>query len=166
MKESLPYIEALNSQTGLGIELSSSGAVRLDLDGRGILLQWLDNLQEFVVYAEVGPLCGWRDGEVLKQLMSANFLFMQTQGGALSYDPAANMVGLNYTIPVYGLLPEDFVKRLDVIVTLAAEWRERLHRMSAEQERLATRSSLSEGAVSSAEREQNSFADMQNMMKV
>ena len=166
MEQSLPYIEALNRQTGLDIRLSSSGAARLDLDGRGILLQWLENLQQFIVYAEIGPLYGWRDGDVMKQLLSANFLFMQTRGGALSYDPAANMVGLNYTIPVYGLLPEDFVKRLDVIVTLAAEWRERLHRMSAEQERLATRSSLSEGAVSSAEREQNSFADMQNMMKV
>ena len=76
------------------------------LDGRGLLIQWLEAQQMFVIYAEVGPLEGWRDGEVLRRLLAANFLFMQTRGGALSYDASANMGWHDYALPVYGLSPE------------------------------------------------------------
>ena len=165
MEQSLPYIEALNKRTGLDIRLSSSGAARLDLEGRGILLQWLESLHQFTLYAEIGPMYGWRDGEVAKQLLAANFLFMQTQGGALSYDPFANMVGLNYAVPVYGLSPEEFVERVDAVVTLAEQWRERLRRMAAEQEHTAVQYA-GDDEPETHEHMSESVAAMQNMMKV
>lgn len=163
MDQSLSYIEALNRETGLDIRLSPSGAAHFVLEDRGILLQWLEPRQMFAVYAEVGPLAGWRDDEVLRRLMSANFLFMQTGGGALSYDPAANMVGMNYALPVYGLSPEEFVRKLDAVVTLAEEWRDQLRRMCAEQERLVTQN-VAYAAESPTDAE--SLAAMQNMMRV
>ena len=137
MSQSLAYIEALNRATGLELSLSASGAAELVLDGRGVLLQWLEERQMFVVYIELAPLSGWRDHEVLRQLMAANFLLLESGGGALSYDTAANMVGINYALPVYGLSPEDFVKKLDAMMLMAETWRERLNRMAAEQERAA-----------------------------
>ena len=156
MDQSLSYIEALNRETGLDIRLSDAGSACLELDGRGFLLQWLEAQQTFMSYAEVGPLAGWRDGEVLRRLLAANFLFMQTRGGALSYDASANMVGMNYALPVYGLSPEDFVKKLDAVATLTQEWRERLRRLCAEQERI----------VGSSVREDDSPSALQHMMRV
>ena len=110
MSQYLPYIEALNRETGLDIQLSASGGAQLMLEDRGVLLQWLEEQQMFIIYMELGPLSGWRDEEVLKQLLSANFLFLQTEGGSLSYNPSANMVGMNYASPVYGLSAEEFVR--------------------------------------------------------
>lgn len=156
MDQSLSYIEALNRETGLDIRLSDAGAAYLMLDGRGLLIQWLEAQQMFVIYAEVGPLAGWRDGEVLRRLLAANFLFMQTRGGALSYDASANMVGMNYALPVYGLSPEDFVKKLDAVLTLTEEWRDELRRLCAEQERLA----------GGEPPEDDSLSAVQNMMRV
>ena len=101
MSQYLPYIEALNRETGLDIRLSSSGSAYLELEDRGILLQWLEAQNMFVIYVELGSLSGWRDEQVLRQLLSANFLFLQSGGGALSYDISANRVGLNYAVPVY-----------------------------------------------------------------
>ena len=137
MSQSVPYIEALNRETGLDIQLSASGGAQLMLEDRGVLLQWLEEQQMFIIYMELGPLSGWRDEEVLKQLLSANFLFLQTEGGSLSYNPSANMVGMNYAIPVYGLSAEEFVRRLDAIVLLAGQLMEKLRLMGAEQEKLA-----------------------------
>ncbi|HJD96325.1 type III secretion system chaperone [Mailhella massiliensis] len=139
MSQYVPYLEALNRETGLDIQLSASGGAQLMLEGRGMLLQWLEAQAMFIVYIELGTLSGWRDEEVLRQLLSANFLLLQTEGGALSYHPAANMVGMNYAISVYGLTAEDFVRRLDAVILLAEQWQERLRRMEAEQEKLAVR---------------------------
>lgn len=137
MSQYLPYIEALNRETGLDIRLSSSGSAYLELEDRGILLQWLEAQNMFVIYVELGSLSGWRDEQVLRQLLSANFLFLQSGGGALSYDISANRVGLNYAVPVYGLSAEDFLRRLDAVVLLAEHWQEKLRDMAAEQEKLA-----------------------------
>ena len=151
MSQYVPYLEALNRETGLDIQLSASGGAHMMLDGKGMLLQWLEEQGMFIVYMELGTLSGWRDEEVLRQLLSANFLFLQTEGGALSYNPAANMVGMNYAIPVYGLTAEDFVRRLDAVILLAEQWEERLRLMGAEQERLAAQAMAQEEQNSSSE---------------
>ena len=130
------FIDALGRELCIDIQLSPTGAAHFVIDGHGLLIQWTESRHAFVVYAEVGRLSGWRDGEVVKELMTANFLLLGSRGGAFSLDPSGSMVGLCYQIPVYGMTPEDFVKAIDGIVTQAGEWRGTLARMSAEQERL------------------------------
>lgn len=146
------FIDALGRELGIDIQLSPTGAAHFVIDGYGLLIQWTESRHAFVVYAEVGRLSGWRDGEVVKELMAANFLLLGSLGGALSLDLSKNMVGLCYQIPVYGMTPEDFVKAIDGIVTQAGEWRGTLARMSAEQERLvAQEQSAIEPAVPAAD---------------
>lgn len=139
MTKATPYMEILNRETGLDAALSASGAAAFQLEGRGLLLQWQEVGQAFVVYVEIGPLAGWRDGEVCRQLLAANFLLVQTEGGALSYNEAANMVGLNYLIPVYGLAPEEFVGKLNAVINLADQWKNTLAELCAAQERAVAR---------------------------
>lgn len=130
------FIDAFGRELGIDIQLSPTGAAHFVIDGHGLLIQWTESRHAFVVYAEVGRLSGWRDGEVVKELMAANFLLLGSLGGAFSLDLSRSMVGLCYQIPVYGMTPEDFVKAIDGIVIQAGEWRGTLARMSAEQERL------------------------------
>ncbi|MDR3322973.1 MAG: type III secretion system chaperone, partial [Zoogloeaceae bacterium] len=89
------FVEALGQTLGLDLALSPAGDLAFALDGRGFLLQWRETSHSFVVYAEIGHLAGWRDGEVCRRLLSANFLLAETQGAALSYDGINNVVGLN-----------------------------------------------------------------------
>ena len=127
-----PYIEALGKETGMDITLSASGAAALSIEGRNLLIQWIEATHSFIVYVEVGALSGWRNGEICRLLLTSNFLLADTQGGALSYNDATGMVGLNFPIPTYGLATEDFLN----IVLFSETWKARLDAMNKEQEAL------------------------------
>ena len=99
-----PYIEALGKETGMDITLSISGAAALSIEGRNLLIQWIEATHSFIVYVEVGALGGWRNGEICRLLLPRTPL-ADTQGGALSYNDATGMVGLNFPIPAYGSTP-------------------------------------------------------------
>ena len=117
-----PYIEALGKETGMDITLSASGAAALSLGGRNLLIQWIEATHSFIVYVEVGALGGWRNGEICRLLLASNFLLADTQGGALSYNDATGMVGLNFPI--------------NNIVLFSETWKARLDAMNKEQEAL------------------------------
>lgn len=142
-----PYIHALSQATGMDVELPPTGTLAFSLGGRGLLLQWNEAVQSFVAYVEIGPLQGCRDGDVCRQLLSANFLLLETRGTALSYNEINQMVALNYTIPIYGLTPTDFIRVLGNLVTLADEWKERLAIILAEAEAEALRSAAELAAL-------------------
>ncbi len=129
-----PYIEALSKETGMDITLSASGAAALSLGGRNLLIQWIEATHSFIIYVEVGALGGWRNGEICRLLLASNFLLADTQGGALSYNDATGMVGLNFPIPAYGLDTGDFLKTVNNIVLFSETWKARLDAMNKEQE--------------------------------
>lgn len=131
-----PYIEALSKETGIDITLSASGSATLSLEGRNLLIQWIESTHSFVVYIEVGALGGWRNGEICRLLLASNFLLVDTQGGALSYNDATGMVGLNFLIPIYGLDTGDFLKAVNNIILFSDTWKTRLDAMNKEQETL------------------------------
>ena len=150
------YIEALGRAIGEKIDIPADGKIALMLGNRGVLLLWQDDV--CVVHVEVGPLLGWRDGEVCKQLLSANFLLRETDGGALSYNPVTNMVGLNCPISLYGLEPQGFPAVLDRVLALGAIWQEKLLAMGKAQEDAAMNASRP-GAEASSEAGPGDAAD-------
>lgn len=136
MSEVKTYLDALGNELGIEIQISETGAVPFELDGKILLLQWNEAQQSFVVYVELGYLNGYNDTEILKSLLSANFLLMESKGGVLSYDRNKNMVGYNYVLPVYGLSREEFIQKLNAAVLLAEEWNAYFENMKNEQKKL------------------------------
>lgn len=136
MQQCLPFIEALNRESGLQIELSGEGSAAFAVDDRGVLLQWSPARSAWIVYVELARLAGYRDSEIIARLMSANFLLHETKGGALSLDPTTNTVGLNYSIPVYGLSPDEFVRVFDAVIELSEQWSEDIRGMIDDKKRL------------------------------
>ena len=153
MNAAAAYIDALNRELGTQFALSESGALTFDLDGRAALMQWSEARQGFLIYVEIGGLLGWRDAEVMKHLLAANFLFMASDGGALSLDPATSRAGLNFFLPIYGLDPEAFVKRLDAALLAADRWAEKLAQICEAEERLAVKESGPDASVPAGVRE-------------
>ena len=146
-----PYIDALNKELGLDITLPASGGIAFSLEGRNMLLQWVEATQVFVVYVEIGALGGWRNGTICRQLLAANFLFIETQGGTLSYNEATQMVGLNVQLPIHDLETNDFLAALNHCVLCAETWRSRLETMNREQEREVEAEQASIGAETAAD---------------
>lgn len=137
MSEVKSYLEVLSKELGIEINSSNSNAIAFNLDGNNVLLQWRELDNSFIVYSEIGNLVGWNDEAICRQLLSANFLLMETEGAALSYDMNANKVGINYVLPLYGLSPEEFLQKLNAVLVLAEKWHANLVAMQKEQEELA-----------------------------
>lgn len=137
MSEVKSYLEVLSKELGIEINSSNSNAIAFNLDGNNVLLQWRELDNSFIVYSEIGNLVGWNDEAICRQLLSANFLLMETEGAALSYDMNANKVGINYVLPLYGLSPEEFLQKLNAVLVLAEKWHSNLIAMQKEQEELA-----------------------------
>lgn len=144
MSEVQTYLEALNKELGININLSNSNAVAFNLDGNNILLQWREVDNSFIVYSEIGCLRGWNDEAICRQLLSANFLLMETEGATLSYDMNVNKVGINYVLPLYGLSAEEFLQKLNAVLVLAEKWHANLIAMQKEQEESAARDDTEE----------------------
>ena len=154
--EAKPYFDALSLALGLELPPSSLKSLTFQIDGRGLILQWLENPRAFICYAELGSLAGWNEGDICRTLLGANFLLAETEGAALSLNAADNTVGLNYFFPVYGMAGQDFVTLVNNFVELADLWREKLATLNAEQEERA-RSALSAPAASASEENPDSF---------
>ena len=155
--ESQPYFEALSQALGLELPPSASGSLAFQVEGRGLLLQWLEEARAVILYAELGPLAGWGEGEICRALLGANFLLAETQGSTLSLDEANNLIGLNCLFPVSGKTGEDFVLLVNNFVELADAWRSRLAALNAEQEERA-RAALEALAMPAAEENQESYS--------
>lgn len=135
-----PYIEALAKELNVAIELSESGAAFLSWDGMSLLLQWVASESCFLIYAELGRPVGWRDGELFRQLLSANFLLAQTEGGSLSWHAGTNVIGINFPLPVYGLDGAQFIHKFNTLLLTASRWKGELASMLAMQEHMASES--------------------------
>ena len=131
------YLKALSADSGSDISLEADGTATFIYDGRGLMMQWLDDQQAFFIYVEVGFLMGWGDITILQRVLAANFMFANTSGGAFSYNPETNTLGLNYLIPAYNLDNEGFVKQMRKIIACADMWSTTLREMYAEQESIA-----------------------------
>jgi hypothetical protein len=132
MSEEAPFFEALAKV--LGIEPPASKDMAFSRDGKGFLLSWQENSKSFLIYAEIGNLAGWRDGEVCRQLLAANFLLAETEGATLSLNVQDGSIGLNYILPAYGLETESFIRVVDNLARLSELWADRLLKMCKEQE--------------------------------
>lgn len=165
MEQEQAYIDILAKELGMELTVSSTGAVTLVQEGRIVLLQWNAAENSFVVYVELGHLAGFNDSAVCRQLLSANFLLMESGGGALSYDSVNNMVGFNYALPVYGLSPEEFLQKMNAILLLAEEWKDTFSKMKAEQEELAAQA-LSEAENAESDLPQDDMALTMQFVRV
>ena len=132
-----PFMKALSDVVGQDVTIDGEGGLAFSLEKGNLLLQWNEEHGSFVAYAEVGPLLGWNDAEVCRVLLSANFLLLETQGAALSYDEVNNMVALNRIILVQGLEPESFIQILNDLLITAEIWKGNLQDLMAKQEEAA-----------------------------
>jgi len=155
--EAKPYFDALNQALGLELSPSPTGSLAFQLEGWGLILQWLEEARAFILYAELGSLAGWGEREICRTLLGANFLLVETQGASLSLDSSKNVVGLNYYFPVYGQTGEGFVNLVDNFVEMADYWRGRLAALNAEQEE-RVRVALATQEEPAAEEAEESFS--------
>lgn len=131
-----PYYRALEQE--IGLHSATYGPFYMFSDGdRSVAIQWDEARTAFLVRVRVGTLPAYGRVEVLKKLLTANFLMEESFGGALDCDPLTDEVGVSFQLPARSLAPEMFLARLRAMRDAAGRLGSRLGEESAEQARLA-----------------------------
>ena len=103
----------------------------LTVENFNLLFCFLENSGELLLQAGVGLPCSddalpeeqikfWKD------LAKANNLFAGAVGGALGYDPEADLVTLQMAAPLEGMTQESFEKLVQTMFMQCATWMQRL----------------------------------------
>ncbi len=126
-------IRKINEVTGLGLELSEKGSVNFIYNERNVLMHFDAELGTCIIYVELTTLSPGAVSIVLPRLLEANFLFSQTNGGALSYLSATNMVSMNFMFPFSEATDSaDFISTLNLALSVADEWTKKVNTMNDE----------------------------------
>ena len=126
-------IEKINEVTGLQLSLSKNGSVNFIYNEKNVLMHFDAELGTCIIYVELTTLSPGAVSIVLPRLLEANFLFSQTNGGALSYLSATNMVSMNFMIPFSEASDSaDFISTLNLALSSADEWTKKINTMNRE----------------------------------
>ena len=126
-------IEKINEVTGLQLSLSKKGSVNFIYNEKNVLMHFDAELGTCIIYVELTTLSPGAVSIVLPRLLEANFLFSQTNGGALSYLIATNMVSMNFMFPFSDDSDSaDFISTLNRALSAADEWTKKIKNMNRE----------------------------------
>jgi hypothetical protein len=126
------FIAQINEITGLALAPDSDSAVAFTYQNRNVLLRFVEEQGVCLVFTEIGRLEPAALPGALVDLMEANHLLSDTQGGALSFQRQSGMVSLNFLMPCEGPNAADaFVSRLNRALTVSDEWAQRIREINA-----------------------------------
>lgn len=123
-------VERLNEVTGLNLALDTNGAAVFSYQGQQVLLRFLPEEGVYLVHVQLATLEGAALPNALIDLLEANFLLSDTNGGAFSYSRETNMVAMNYMLPLNDTDAEGFINRLNRVLACADKWREKIIEMN------------------------------------
>ena len=131
--KSKEIIDKINEITGLELNLSNDGSANFIYDERNVLLHFEEELGICIIYVELTTLSPAAVSAVIPRLLEANFLFSQTNGGALSFQKDTRMVSLNFMVPCNEQTDSDrFIDLLNRSLSTADEWTQKVKSMNDE----------------------------------
>ncbi|MBE6422489.1 type III secretion system chaperone [Succinivibrio dextrinosolvens] len=131
--KSKEIIDKINELTGLELNLSNDGSANFVYDERNVLLHFEEELGICIIYVELTTLSPAAVSAVIPRLLEANFLFLQTNGGALSFQKDTRMVSLNFMVPCSEQTDSDgFIDILNRDLSTADEWTQKVKSMNDE----------------------------------
>lgn len=131
--KSKEIIDKINDITGLELNLSNDGSANFVYDERNVLLHFEEELGICIIYVELTTLSPAAVSGVIPRLLEANFLFSQTNGGALSFQKDTRMVSLNFMVPCSEQTDSDsFIDLLNRSLATADEWTQKVKGMNDE----------------------------------
>ena len=126
------FVAQINALAGLALSADSDGAVAFIYRDRNVLLRFVEEQDACLVFTEIGRLEPAALPGALVDLLEANHLLSDTQGGALSFQRQTGMAALNFLLPCSGPnAAEDFINRLNRALSASDEWTARIEAINA-----------------------------------
>ena len=124
-------IAQINAVSGLALSPDSDSAAAFIYRGRNVLIRFVEDQGVCLVFIEIGRLEPAALPGALTDLLEANHLLSDTQGGALSYQRQSGTVALNFLLPCEGPGAGDaLVSRLNRALSASDEWSERIEEIN------------------------------------
>ncbi len=109
-------------------------------NGLTITIDWHSETEMVELFATIGTYNPEREGQVMKTLMQANYLWAATAGGTLSARPDIKTIYLAYQAPIVAFVEgreEDFVNLIGKFGAVASDWKILLQELSEGEQKVS-----------------------------
>ncbi len=130
--EASELIEELNAATGLNLTLDEDNSTSFEYLEKQVFIRFLPDSGVFLTYIELNTLEDYTLPNSLIELLDANFMLSDTNGGALSYKKDTRKVALNFLLPYIHEDAESFLNRVNQILSVADDWSKRIDKLNQE----------------------------------
>ena len=126
------YIDSLNEIIGQNLTLDENDSTQFEYSGRLVLLRFVKQDGVCIIHIHLTRLEQAALPNILGDLLEANFMFSNTQGGSLSWSQETHMVALNFLLPLADTDQVGFLNRLNNMLAVADAWVERIKKINKE----------------------------------
>jgi len=121
-------LEDLGGQLGLGpLHFADDYSCSLTFDGRiGVDIDYNADTEEATLFSALGPVPDDRRAAFAEEALEANLFWQGTGGATLGVDAASGQAVLAMRFPTDGLDSRELRERIERLVDVASDWRDRI----------------------------------------
>lgn len=121
------YIDSLNEIIGQNLTLDEDDATQFEYMDRLVLLRFIAEDGVCIIHIQLTRLEEATLPNILSDLLEANFMFSNSQGGSLSWSRDTRLAAINFMLPLTDIDQSGFLNRLNNMLAVADAWVERIH---------------------------------------
>ena len=124
------YIDSLNKIIGQNLTLDEDGTTQFEYSHRLVLLRFVKEDGVCIVHVHLTRLEQAALPNILGDLLEANFMFSNTQGGSLSWSQETHMAAINFLLPLTDIDQGGFLNRLNNMLAVSDAWVEHIQKIN------------------------------------
>lgn len=124
------YINSLNEVIGQNLTLDEYSATQFEYMERLVLLRFDEADGVCIIHIHLTRLEEAALPNILGDLLEANFMFSNTQGGSLSWSRETRMAAINFLLPLTDTDQMVFLNRLNNMLAVSDAWVKQIEKIN------------------------------------
>ena len=115
-------IRAFGAKLGIGLEFDAENACSFEADGLSLTIHNLPEIDMIAITGDLGDPPPWKLEGLYRIMLEANYLFRETSGASLSFNPEKGRFALCRAMPCKALDGETFFSEAERFVSTLEMW--------------------------------------------
>lgn len=115
-------IKAFGTKLGIGLEFDADNVCSFEADGLSVTIHNLREIDMIAITGDLGDPPPWDLEELYRAMLEANYLFKDTSGATLSFNPESGRFALCRALPCRALDGDSFFSETERFVSTLEMW--------------------------------------------
>ncbi|MBR5733996.1 MAG: type III secretion system chaperone [Desulfovibrionaceae bacterium] len=115
-------IKAFGAKLGIGLEFDADNVCSFEADGLSVTIHNLREIDTIAITGDLGDPPPWSLEDLYRTMLEANYLFRDTSGASLSFNPESGRFALCRAMPCKALDGESFFSEAERFVSTLEMW--------------------------------------------